>query len=168
MTKKLSALIIAVCLLCLSLAGCSGTSGDLTEASLQTEDFTYTLSATQLEYNKEDLNADAPFDVTLQIEYTGDQDTVQLWCVEDLGTITMENSNGKPLLQNEFLSRDTTRVTLEKGTPYTITWNGAEEYKEYNGIPEGNYKVVAYLNFSTDQEYDGIQENTLDLDIKVK
>ena len=40
--------------------------------------------------------------------------------------------------------------------------------KEYDGIPAGNYKVVAYINFSTDQNYESIQENTLDLTLTVK
>ena len=80
----------------------------------------------------------------------------------------MEDENGQALLSDEFHSRATSRVTLKKGEPYVIRWNGADEYKEYGGIPAGDYKVVAYINFSTDQNYESIRENTLDLTIQVK
>ena len=154
--------------LCLALTACAGDSSDLNTVTATDEDFRYTLQADTLEYKADALDPAKPFHVTLSIEYTGDQDTVDVWCVEDLGTISMEDGNGKALLSEEYHSRDTSRVTLEKGTPYVIEWTGASEYKEYGGIPVGQYKVVAYLNFSTDATYDSIRENTLNLSLTVK
>ena len=80
----------------------------------------------------------------------------------------MEDENGQTLLDDDFHTRATSRVTLQKGKPYVIEWTGAEEYKEYGGIPAGDYKVVAYINFATDANYESIQENTLDIDFTVK
>lgn len=150
------------------ITACSAGSSEMNTVTMETDEFQYTLQSTATEVNGKDLDPNHPFSVTLSIEYQGDQDTIDLWCVDDLGTITMENGSGQPLLAEEYHSRDTSRVTIEKGKPYEITWTGAEEYKEYDGIPVGQYKVVAYINFATDSNYDSIQENTLDLSINVK
>ena len=147
---------------------CTTEETELNTVTVSDEDFEYTLQAGKLELNSSDLSPDAPFDVTLSVKYTGDQDSIDVWCVDDLGSIRMEDENGQALLSDEFHSRATSRVTLKKGEPYVIRWNGADEYKEYGGIPAGDYKVVAYINFSTDQNYESIRENTLDLTIQVK
>ena len=172
MTKKLFSVLLAAALslvLALGFTGCAGGSDDMKSAKLQTEDFTYILKTAETEYTGADLNAKAPFNVTLSIEYTGSEESIDLWCVDDLGVISMENGSGQPLTNSDSMyHRDTTKVTLTKGTPYTIQWTGAEEYKEYDGFPSGDYKVVAYINFSTDSAYDSIQENTLDVSLKIK
>ena len=171
MNKKLLSIILALTLAFAAViaAACAKTEETETNTvSATAEEFQYTLQAKGSEFNAADLSPDAPFDVTLSIEYTGDQENVDLWCVDDLGTISMEDENGKALLSDEFHSRATSRVTLKKGEPYVIHWTGADEYKEYDGIPAGDYKVVAYLNFSTDQNYESIQEYTLDLSLTVK
>lgn len=170
MKSKLLSILLALslCIAAVVAAACSENTTEMNTVTVEDEDFQYTLQSSSLDVEAESLSPDAPFDVTLSIEYTGDQDTVDLWCTDDLGTISMEDENGKPLLSDEFHSRATSRVTLKKGEPYVIQWTGAEEYKEYDGIPAGNYKVVAYINFSTDATYDSIKENTLDLTVQVK
>ncbi len=149
-------------------SACAGGSDDLNTTTLSEDDFRYTLQTESSEYESEDLSEDAPFYVTLTIEYTGDQESIDVWCVDDLGSISMEDEHGKALLSNEFLSRATDRVTLTKGEPYVIEWTGADEYREYGGIPAGNYKVVAYINFSTDSSYESIRENTLNISLNIK
>ena len=171
MKKQLFAALLSACVLfCTLLCACAGGADSKNTATLTGEsgEFRYTLQSAETEYEASSLREDAPFDVTLTIEYTGDQDKIDLWCVDDLGSISMENKDGQALLSDEFHSRDTTRITLKKGTPYEIRWTGADEYREYGGIPAGDYTIVAYLNFSTDATYDSIQENTLDLSITVK
>lgn len=170
MKSKLLSILLALslCIAAVVAAACAGDSNEMNTVTVEDEDFQYTLQSSSLDVEAKSLSPDAPFDVTLSIEYTGDQDTVDLWCTDDLGSISMEDENGKPLLSDEFHSRATSRVTLKKGEPYVIRWTGADEYKEYGGIPAGNYKVVAYINFSTDATYDSIRENTLDLTVKVK
>lgn len=170
MKSKLLSILLALslCIAAVVAAACAGGSNEMNTVTVEDEDFQYTLQSSSLDVEAKSLSPDAPFDVTLSIEYTGDQDTVDLWCTDDLGSISMEDENGKPLLSDEFHSRATSRVTLKKGEPYVIRWTGADEYKEYGGIPAGNYKVVAYINFSTDATYDSIRENTLDLTEKVK
>jgi hypothetical protein len=169
--KKLLSIILALTLAFAAViaAACARTEEtEINTVTATAEDFEYTLQAKGFEFNGATLSPDAPFDVTLSIEYTGDQETIDLWCVDDLGSISMEDENGQAMLSDEFHSRATSRVTLKKGEPYVIRWTGADEYKEYDGIPAGNYKVVAYINFSTDQNYESIQENTLDLTLTVK
>lgn len=170
MNRKRTTLLALLLMLTMALiaTACSGGNSEMNTVTMEADDFKYTLQSTETEVSAKDLDPSKPFSVTLSIEYLGDQDSIDLWCVEDLGTITMENGSGQAMLADEYRSRDTSRVTLEKGKPYEITWTGAEEYKEYDGIPAGQYKVVAYLNFATDQNYDSIQENTLDLSINVK
>ncbi len=170
MNRKLLSILLALILVFSAVIGaaCATEETEMNTVSVSGEDFEYTLQTKALEFDAARLSPDAPFDVTLSIEYTGDQESVDLWCVDDLGTISMEDENGKALLSDEFHSRATSRVTLKKGEPYIIRWTGAEEYKEYDGIPAGDYKVVAYINFSTDQNYESIQENTLDLSLQVK
>ncbi|MBQ8062427.1 MAG: hypothetical protein IJ230_00660 [Clostridia bacterium] len=170
MNRKWTALLSLLLMLSMALgvAACSTEDSELNTATIEADQFKYTLQSATTEVVAKDLDPDSPFRVTLSIEYLGDQDSIDLWCVGDLGTITMENGSGQAMLQDEHFSRDTSRVTIEKGKPYEITWTGAQEYKEYDGIPTGQYKVVAYLNFSTDSNYDSIQENTLDLSLNVK
>lgn len=169
MNSKLLSILLALSLAIAAIvaAACAGDNPELNTVTVTDEDFQYTLQTNKLEVESKSLSPDAPFDVTLSIEYTGDQDAIDLWCTDDLGTISMEDENGKPLLSDEFHSRATSRVTLKKGEPYVIRWTGADEYKEYGGIPAGSYKVVAYINFSTDATYDSIKENTLDLTMQV-
>lgn len=152
----------------LGVAACATDESEMNTITVEQDQFRYTLQSSTTDVTASDLDPSEPFDVTLTIEYLGDQDAIDLWCVGDLATISMENNDGQAMLQDEYHSRDTSRVTIEKGKPYEIHWTGADEYKEYDGIPVGNYKVVAYLNFSTDSNYDSIQENTLDLNIDVK
>ena len=169
MIRKLFLPILAALLVfSLLFLACSGGSADSNTASLSAEDFEYTLTADKSVYDADSLDPSAPFDVTLSVVYTGELDSIDLWCVEDLGTITIENEDGQSMLPEEYQTHDTSRVTLKKGTPYEIRWNGAEEYKEYGGIPAGDYTIVAYLNFSTDATYESIQENTLDVSVQVK
>lgn len=170
MKSKLLSILLALTLAVAAViaAACAGESSEMNTVTIEDEEFQYTLQAKALEAQSSALSPDAPFDVTLSIEYTGDQESIDLWCTDDLGSISMEDENGKPLLSDEFHSRATSRVTLKKGEPYVIRWTGADEYKEYGGIPAGNYKVVAYINFSTDATYDSIKENTLDLTMQVK
>ncbi|MBQ8083337.1 MAG: hypothetical protein IJ241_04070 [Clostridia bacterium] len=170
MNKKILSVLLALTLAVAAViaAACTTEESELNTVTAAADDFQYTLQTGKLEYDANALSPDKPFDVTLSIEYTGDQDTIDVWCVDDLGSISMEDENGQALLSDEYHSRATSRVTLKKGEPYVIRWTGADEYKEYGGIPAGDYKVVAYLNFSTDQNYDSIQENTLDLSMTVK
>ena len=167
--KNLSILLaLAMAVIAVVAAACTTEETELNTVTAAGDDFEYTLQAGKLEFNASELSPDSPFDVTLSIKYTGDQDSIDVWCVDDLGSISMEDENGQALLADEFHSRATSRVTLKRGEPYVIRWTGADEYKEYGGIPAGDYKVVAYLNFSTDQNYESIQENTLDLTMQVK
>lgn len=170
MNSKVLSILLALCLAIAAVvaAACSDSTTELNTVTVTDEDFEYSLQSDKLDVEAKSLSPDAPFAVTLSIKYTGDQDTIDLWCTDDLGSISMEDENGKPLLSDEFHSRATSRVTLKKGEPYVIKWTGADEYKEYGGIPAGNYKVVAYINFSTDATYDSIRENTLDLTVQVK
>lgn len=170
MNKRILSILLALAMAVIAVvaAACTTEETELNTVTVSDEDFEYTLQAGKLELNSSDLSPDAPFDVTLSVKYTGDQDSIDVWCVDDLGSISMEDENGQALLSDEFHSRATSRVTLKKGEPYVIRWNGADEYREYGGIPAGDYKVVAYINFSTDQNYESIRENTLDLTIQVK
>lgn len=161
--------VLLVLAMVFSAAACSTTSSSEQNAvSAEGDEFRYTLETGALTYEADDLEPGEPFDVTLSIEYIGDQESIDVWCTDDLGTISMEDENGQTLLDDDLHTRATSRVTLKKGTPYTIQWTGADEYKEYGGIPAGEYSVVAYINFSTDAAYESIQENTLDLDLIVK
>lgn len=170
MRKLIPALLSLLLLLTVLLAACAGDGNEMNTATLNSEDgaFVYTLKADETEFSADSLSERAPFHVTLSVEYVGDQDAIDVWCADDLGSISMENENGQTLLDDDFHTRATSRVTLKKGEPYTIEWTGADEYKEYGGIPAGDYKVVAYVNFATDANYDAIQENTLDLDFLIK
>ena len=170
MNKRIFSVLLALALAVVAViaAACAGEDSEMNTVTAAADDFQYTLQTKGLEYSASSLSPDAPFDVTLSIEYTGDQESIDVWCVDDLGSISMEDENGHALLADEFHSRATSRVTLKRNEPYVIHWTGADEYKEYGGIPAGDYKVVAYLNFSTDQNYDSIQENTLSLNLQVK
>ena len=167
--KRLFPALLALLLFSVLLTACSG-GNELNTVTLTSEngEFVYTFQADETEFSATELSAAKPFHVTLSVEYVGDQDAIDLWCADDLGSISMENENGQTLLDDEFHTRATSRVTLKKGEPYTIEWTGADEYKEYGGIPAGDYKVVAYINFSKDANYDDIQENTLDINFTVK
>lgn len=170
MNKKILSLFMTITLAILAVlsSGCSGGNDDFNATTLSDDDFQYTLQTKRSVYEAKKLSEAAPFDVTLTIEYVGDQESIDVWCVDDLGTISMENEHGKALLANDFYTRATNRITLTKGKPYVIAWTGAEEFREYGGIPTGSYQVVAYINFSTDSSYESIRENTLNLSLNIK
>ena len=80
----LSVLLLLV--MALSLSACAGGSNDLSTVTLEEDEFRYTLRSDRLEYSADELDADKPFHVTLAISYTGDQDSISLWCVDDTAT----------------------------------------------------------------------------------
>ena len=116
MNRKLLSILLALILVFSAVIGaaCATEETEMNTVSVSGEDFEYTLQTKALEFDAARLSPDAPFDVTLSIEYTGDQESVDLWCVDDLGTISMEDENGKALLSDEFHSRATSRVTLKR------------------------------------------------------
>ena len=91
MKKRLSALL-ALLLLSVLLGACSGGS-ELNTVTLTSEngEFIYTLQADETEFTADKLSPAEPFHVTLSVEYVGDQDAIDLWCADDLGSISMED-----------------------------------------------------------------------------
>lgn len=138
-------LITVLCTL--FLCSCSSRNTDQYLSTSQVvHDFEITLSTQQNIFKTEELAEVNPFSYLLEVDYVGQEASVEIGHGDPLGIITILNSAGEmmlPIGRTDELHISTFKPEL----PFTVTWDGTLERKYLGPLEPGEYTVISWVNF---------------------
>lgn len=146
-----TALVIA--LLCGMLAGCSSPPPENQPVSDTSAcgDFTLTISTEKSVYKASELKPGHLLDFKVSYAYTGDQPEIEVWHDTSIYAITLYVASGDCLL--ETIKGDILQSsTLLRDKAYVETYDGSAEYDHLGSFKPGDYKAVARMKLSLDEE----------------
>lgn len=163
--KRILRLVIVIGLIC-ALTGCK-TSEESYPMNVQIteKEFRISFFVESTAYDIEDLKKETPFDYHLQIEYLGDRENVVVYHGYPICVFTVCTRDGKEVVPAGRLDslNSSTIKTKEK---LEFNWNGSANLSEE--LSEGQYIVVASVEFALDSEFEEMVQCRLELPLTIQ